>query len=229
MKFSSADMATTLAKIQSKLKFCTLSKRIIKQMRKQSKGKHTEICSDSTYKCQRVLFLEGHRLVLDALQAGLLPSEVFLSEKAVAAPLGMELLCALLAMQKQQSRDHQNYNQHKYESDSMHGDDNSPRIYWVAAEIMSSLSATNSSQGVFASVPHTDSSISIFSSNPDCQIPATTPSSLVVCDGISDPGNLGTIIRTSYSLGVEGIVVVAGCSPWVSLLTSCLLVYNIMR
>jgi len=34
---------------------------------------------------------------------------------------------------------------------------------------------------------------------------------LLICDGISDPGNLGTMIRTAESAGVSGVVLLKGC------------------
>lgn len=39
--------------------------------------------------------------------------------------------------------------------------------------------------------------------------------SLVVLDGVQDPGNLGTILRTAAAAGVEDVVLTGGCAqPW---------------
>jgi tRNA G18 (ribose-2'-O)-methylase SpoU len=38
---------------------------------------------------------------------------------------------------------------------------------------------------------------------------------VLICDRIRDPGNLGTMIRTSYALGVDAVVVIEGCDAWV--------------
>jgi TrmH family RNA methyltransferase len=46
----------------------------------------------------------------------------------------------------------------------------------------------------------------------DRQLPG---SRLLVVDGVQDPGNLGTLIRTAEALGVEGVIVLPGTvDPW---------------
>jgi len=38
---------------------------------------------------------------------------------------------------------------------------------------------------------------------------------LLILDQIQDPGNLGTLIRSAYALGVKGVIFVqGGCDPW---------------
>ena len=44
----------------------------------------------------------------------------------------------------------------------------------------------------------------------------TASSFYVLCDGIADPGNCGTLIRSAAGLGADGIVTVGGCDSWVS-------------
>ncbi len=50
------------------------------------------------------------------------------------------------------------------------------------------------------------------------EIPKTPdPSTLtpgLVCAQITDPGNMGTLIRTSAALGITSVVIVEGCDPW---------------
>lgn len=42
-----------------------------------------------------------------------------------------------------------------------------------------------------------------------------SPSLVLVCDSISDPGNLGTLLRASAAAGVDGCLLMAGCAdPW---------------
>lgn len=38
-----------------------------------------------------------------------------------------------------------------------------------------------------------------------------TASLLVICDGVKDPGNMGTIFRTSFGLGVDCLMLTEGC------------------
>jgi tRNA G18 (ribose-2'-O)-methylase SpoU len=149
--------------------------------------------------------------VLDALHSGLVPSEVFLSDKAVEAPLGRSLLCALL--QEQEQEQHQGRavadgsNDSERERECVRECGVAPVLYWTSSAVMSRLSTTSTTQGVCAIVPHSDDRFCIHERE---------LSSLVVCDGVADPGNLGTIIRTSHAMNVEGVVVVGGCTPWVS-------------
>lgn len=35
---------------------------------------------------------------------------------------------------------------------------------------------------------------------------------LIICDGVSDPGNLGTIVRTAECAGASGVILVNGCA-----------------
>ena len=34
---------------------------------------------------------------------------------------------------------------------------------------------------------------------------------LLVLDGVADPGNVGTILRTAAAAGVEGVILAPGC------------------
>ena len=43
------------------------------------------------------------------------------------------------------------------------------------------------------------------------------PSLLVVCDGVSDPGNAGTLLRAAAGAGADGAFFLPGCTdPWSS-------------
>ena len=38
---------------------------------------------------------------------------------------------------------------------------------------------------------------------------------VLICDGISDPGNMGTLLRTAAGAGVDGTLLMRGCAdPW---------------
>ena len=66
-------------------------------------------------------------------------------------------------------------------------------IYEVSRSIIDALSLTESPEGILASV----------------KMPSEAPESdndlILVLDGVQDPGNLGTIIRTANSAGVKDI------------------------
>ena len=129
-----------------------------------------------------VLLLEGHRQVIDAINGGMLPQHILLSDKAMNAPLSNILIDSIM----------------KIKSESL--------VYKVNDNIMQSLSDTVHSQGVLAafSKPTVVTTLPSIDKNP----------LVVILDRVADPGNVGTIIRTSYGLGADAVVVVEGCDPW---------------
>ncbi len=73
-----------------------------------------------------------------------------------------------------------------------------PDTLWISEAVADSLSMTTSGSRSFAVVafPH---------------YPLDQPRKLILCDGIQDPGNMGTIIRTAYSFGFDGVVCSESC------------------
>ncbi|WLD92321.1 RNA methyltransferase [Alkalihalobacillus sp. AL-G] len=69
----------------------------------------------------------------------------------------------------------------------------------VASSVINELSDTESPQGVIAIVENETKPIEL---NPE--------GTYVLIDGIQDPGNLGTIIRTADSAGVDGVILGSG-------------------
>ncbi|MBQ3115324.1 MAG: RNA methyltransferase [Clostridia bacterium] len=70
--------------------------------------------------------------------------------------------------------------------------------YKVKESIFEKISDTKSPQGVLAVCEMK-------------QMPIPEKGDIVVCDGISDPGNLGTIIRTAECSGFCGVVLINNC------------------
>ncbi|MFL7871549.1 MAG: TrmH family RNA methyltransferase, partial [Anaerolineales bacterium] len=68
----------------------------------------------------------------------------------------------------------------------------------AAPHVMQSASDTQSPQGILAVVPI-----------PQWQFP-TEPTFLLIPDGIRDPGNLGTLLRTALAAGVEAVILSPG-------------------
>ncbi len=180
---------STLGDLQAKLKITKLSKQAQQRTRKRLRNAHNT-------SPDRLLFLEGHRLVIDVLQANnQQPSEVYLTQRSVAAPLGRTLLQALLAVQQTDGSLDECTSNPK------------PVLHWVTEQFLGSLSDTSTNQGVCAIIPHSDQPFLQHSNR---------YTAFVFCDRISDPGNLGTILRTSYGMGVDGVMVAEGCNVWVS-------------
>lgn len=68
----------------------------------------------------------------------------------------------------------------------------------VSPEVMASLTETVTPQGIVAVVPL-----------PELAWPST-PSLLLVCDTVRDPGNLGTLLRAAAGAGVDGVLLPRG-------------------
>ena len=76
------------------------------------------------------------------------------------------------------------------------------RVVEVPEDVMASVSPMKTPQGV------------LFTCRlPRTQLPATLEGRCyMVLDGVQDPGNVGTIIRTAYAAGLEGIILSEQCA-----------------
>lgn len=80
------------------------------------------------------------------------------------------------------------------------------RVYFIDERALVALSDTVSPQGpiAVARVP-----------SADLEAELQRPGTWLVCDRISDPGNLGTMIRTAAAAGARGVVTTSGSAdPW---------------
>jgi TrmH family RNA methyltransferase len=69
----------------------------------------------------------------------------------------------------------------------------------VSAGVLDSVSKLETQEGVLAVLP-------------DRPLPLPeVPTLLLVLDGVADPGNVGTILRTAAAAGVEGVILAPGC------------------
>jgi len=75
-------------------------------------------------------------------------------------------------------------------------------IEGIAARTFATLAATDTPQGVLAIVEPRDWTLA--------DIPAGRGRALLVLDGVQDPGNVGTLIRTAHALGAGGTVALRG-------------------
>jgi TrmH family RNA methyltransferase len=75
-------------------------------------------------------------------------------------------------------------------------------VFMVTRTVMENLTTTDTPQFVCASVKV-----------PGTAVPEIYPEGLiVVLDAVQDPGNLGTIIRTSDAMGAKGVLLGSGCA-----------------
>lgn len=122
-----------------------------------------------------LILLEGHRLVLDALEAGLSPRFVLCTDAALSdAREGNRLHDALGASKS--------------------------TVLRASVDLFNGVSDTTTPQGV----------LGVFST-PELPLPSK-PSLVLVCDAVSDPGNLGTLLRSAAGAGVCAALLTPGCS-----------------
>ena len=82
------------------------------------------------------------------------------------------------------------------------GVDASVRCVAVPQDVMASISPMRTPQGMLA-----------VCRTPDTVLPERlTGRRYVVLDGVQDPGNVGTVIRTADAFGCDGVVLLAGCA-----------------
>lgn len=141
---------------------------------------------------------EGLRLVEDAIQNGFCPAELFVSSGVAESMHGRRLLGLL------------------EEKSASTGSPVTP--YCVDDGLMSSLAETVHSQEVVAlfHAPSSSECIDKYVNNRR-KNPTRVDTMLLLCDGVSDPGNLGTLVRSSLGFGAGAVVSVGGCDPWVRL------------
>ena len=72
-----------------------------------------------------------------------------------------------------------------------------------SSTLIREISDTVTPQGVLALIPR-----------PIMPPPPTKPALVLVLDGIADPGNMGTLIRTAAACGVDVAIVLGGCDAW---------------
>ncbi|HXX58883.1 MAG TPA: RNA methyltransferase [Thermodesulfovibrionales bacterium] len=71
-------------------------------------------------------------------------------------------------------------------------------MFRITAHVLSMLSDTEAPQGIIATASYEPSALDT--------LPVLENPLLVILDGIQDPGNLGTIIRTSDAAGADGVI-----------------------
>jgi TrmH family RNA methyltransferase len=76
------------------------------------------------------------------------------------------------------------------------------RMHEVSSEALSELADTEHPQGIIAVIAPPRWSLD--------HITVRLHDTLLVLDGVQDPGNVGTIIRTAFSLGARGVIALPG-------------------
>lgn len=70
-------------------------------------------------------------------------------------------------------------------------------IFWMTDDLADKLGDTNTTQGVFAICERLDIA--------QCAVTIKRSGHYLLADGVQDPGNLGTMLRTADALGMDGV------------------------
>lgn len=144
-----------------------------------------------------LILLEGNRLIKDAIIFQLKPFQIYLTENYINNII---------------KKQHQDQDQEKNLSDKIFLNklnNLSSLIYYIDSDILSKVSNVENSQGIIALFNKPNIPLNFNKINP------LIPPLILVCDKLSDPGNLGSIIRSSYIFGVDMILTIETCDVWV--------------
>ncbi len=133
---------------------------------------------------RKEFFVEGARIVKEALMSSAEIKEIIISEKASENEDIAETICMAIKL----------------------GCD----IYTVSETVFKSISETTNPQGILATIKMADYDLEemiIAKSIDVCKCDKY----FVILDEIKDPGNMGTIIRTADAAGFNGVIVSKGC------------------
>ncbi len=76
------------------------------------------------------------------------------------------------------------------------------KVFSVSAKIFDEISDTDTPQGIMA----------VLEMNNEEFCPVDSTCNIAILDGVSEPGNMGTVIRTAEALGFDGIYLTKGCA-----------------
>ena len=90
-------------------------------------------------------------------------------------------------------------------------------ILVVPSSVYEKITAEQAPQGIFCTAEFLDNlkishTNEISGSQLGSIIQTETPQKILICDGLRDPGNLGTVIRTANALGFDRLILSADCA-----------------
>jgi TrmH family RNA methyltransferase len=125
---------------------------------------------------ERAFVVEGVRALSEAVAAGAVPRAIFVARELLGASEAQERLLIALTDQRED------------------GPGRHMRVLEVTPQVMASISETESPQGIAAILPF-----------PESTPPRPGTPLIVVADGVRDPGNLGTMLRTALGAGATAV------------------------
>ena len=86
-------------------------------------------------------------------------------------------------------------------------------VFLVSDAVYEKISAENAPQGIFCLAKHLDN-LNFYNTiyKKGSHLSTIIYERILICDGLRDPGNLGTVIRTANALGFDRLVLSADCA-----------------
>lgn len=125
---------------------------------------------------ERAFVVEGVRALSEAVGAGAIPRAIFIARELLGDGEAQERLLVALTESREA------------------GPGRHMRVLEVTPQVMKSLSETDAPQGIAAILPF-----------PESTPPKAGTPLIVIADGVRDPGNLGTMLRTALGAGATAL------------------------
>lgn len=133
---------------------------------------------------ENLFIIEGNKVIIEALKKGVLPKYILCCENQIETFLKSKSISGI-DIKKEKNTDNIN-----------------DKIYITDNEIINDISDTNNPSGILAV---------FIKEKPSIKKAILSNELLLILDRISDPGNLGTIIRSADAFGCKSIIMSAGC------------------
>lgn len=150
---------------------------------------------------ENLIVVEGHKLLGEALKSGARPEILFVTREEA---LGYDLLQTYAEAITKQSPNLSSSNLLSLELSNNYDKGSFNSItYKIPKSLMRELSTVQTPSEIIAFLTPAVS--------PKLEDIVKTSEMLVVLDRLQDPGNIGTIIRTSEAMGVSALILLKGC------------------
>jgi tRNA G18 (ribose-2'-O)-methylase SpoU len=145
--------------------------------------------------------VEGPRIILDMLDN---IKTCSLVRQVIVSTERTEWIDLLLSYQQNRGSNSNNRNAESLEPSN----ESTFHLVLGTPEVLNAISDTTTPQGIVALVD-IPSSLSI---HPSTIVKTSFPQMHLILDGVSDPGNVGTLLRSSLAIGAAGVWLLPGCA-----------------
>jgi tRNA G18 (ribose-2'-O)-methylase SpoU len=155
--------------------------------------------------------VEGPRIILDLLENG---KTCMLVRKVIVSTDKPEWIDQLVSHQQKCRLNSRNRHHADDETVGQPSMDTTFHLVLGTPEVLTSISDTTTPQGIVAlvDIPSSPSLPRSLLLLPTTSLDDSFPQMHLILDGVSDPGNVGTLLRSSLAIGAAGIWLLPGCA-----------------